>query len=278
MNNVVLSAVGSNGRSTQRENACRRVSLVDGSNLIHRLFHTPRGLNGLADRLHVQLVAIEKATQAKRMVVAFDAPGESWRRAKYPQYKAQRPNKAEGLQDAIDSIVDRLTREDRWEVGYQAGVEADDIIASNCQHAIEVGFQTVIVSNDRDLYQLLSEGYVTQLVAFNTDRGSLINAEWTTYRRFLDEFGFQPSQWPTYRAICGDKSDNVAGVAGINKKGAQDLMQLYPTIEAAIEHRWSLPLTNKQVTALVNSVNSGQFAIMREVCTVRRDVCEEVDA
>jgi 5'-3' exonuclease len=250
------------------------VFLIDGTNWAHKHYHIS-GESGMVGGLENWVRVIDDHFKPKHIAIAFDAPGESWRKQLYPQYKAQRPTKDESLERGLAACVDRLSV-DR-DVMYVSGVEADDLVASRCQHAIDTGHRVVCCSSDKDLYQLLRVDQVTQMTSLRTYRGKLQDAKFFTHAEFVTLFGFLPLQWPQYRALCGDKSDNVAGVESIGSKAAGLLLQRFATVEDAIADQWNCALTGKQLAKLRAAIDDGSYGAMLRVCTLDRkiDLLEE---
>lgn len=250
------------------------VFLIDGTNWAHKHYHIS-GESGMVGGLETWVRVIEEHFKPKHIAIAFDAPGESWRKQLYAQYKAQRPQKDEALERGLAACVDRLSV-DR-DVMYISGVEADDLVASRCQHAIDTGHRVVCCSSDKDLYQLLRAQQVTQMTTIKTYRGKLLDTKYFTAVEFESLYGFLPIQWPQYRALCGDKSDNVAGVDGIGPKAAGLILQRFATIEDAMADKWNCPLTAKQFAKLRAAIDDGSLAAMQKVCTLDRkiDLLEE---
>lgn len=150
----------------------------------------------------------------------FDAP-PSKRAQVYPAYKLNRkrgsltPEEA-ASKYAVAKQIDRLRDELLPEVGFrnvfhQAGYEADDVIASVVQRSVIAPDEAVIVSADKDLYQLLS-GQVTIWNVLPNGKPKLVTAQ-----SFRDEYGIAPRQWIDVKAIAGCTSDNVRGVRGVGE-------------------------------------------------------------
>lgn len=160
-----------------------------------------------------------------RAFVAFDAGRDTFRRDLYPDYKAQRAETPEDLVrqlPAIFALVDALRIPRRAVKGF----EADDLIATlAAAHAAEGG-RTLVVSGDRDLFQVVDDRVTLLYIG-----GGLAKAEEYTPAAMREKAGLRPEQIPDYKALCGDASDNIPGVPGIGPKGALALLERFGTLE-----------------------------------------------
>ncbi len=202
----------------------RVVLAVDGNSLLHRSYHSQA-----ATRLHgadgdpiwavrgllTQLVAAVDRFQPNIVVVGFDDPDVSWRREKWPQYKANRSDKLPTLVRQLAAAADVLRR---LGVGVvvPAGLEADDVLASTARAAAAAGGTTVIVTSDRDAFTLIdAHTHVLRIINGGVECSPLITAE-----RLVLLLGVRPDQYADFAALRGDPSDNLPGVRGIGAKTA----------------------------------------------------------
>lgn len=251
------------------------IVLVDGSNLTTALYHALDGSPpGVLKALKRRIESLANFSQA-HLAIAFDLPGANWRRDLYSAYKAQRDAKDTELAELLAAAVDLL--QEQYEVLALAGIEADDLIASRWQHAIDVGCQVVTVSADKDMWQLLRGGRASQLLGFKTDRGALVSPRWQTRDAFFRDYEFEPERWPLYRAITGDKSDNIAGIAGLGDVAAKAICKRYASFDEAIEDRWKTPLNKKQFAAMEAAVKGGLATTLLSLCTLRKDIDLAID-
>jgi DNA polymerase-1 len=161
------------------------------------------------------------------VAAAFDPPGPTVRHELYPEYKASRDETPEDL-IAQFPYVRRVCEALRVPVLEIEGYEADDVIGTMALKARERGIETVIVSEDKDLLQLVGDG-VTML----SERGGRSTYDTT---RVADKYGVLPESIPDLLALMGDSVDDIPGVKGIGAKGAQMILGEYGDIETAIEH------------------------------------------
>ena len=163
------------------------------------------------------------------LAVAFDT-GKTFRDEMYPEYKATRAKMPDDLRPQIERIrqlvdafnIPRLEME---------GYEADDVLGSAARIAAAQGLGVKIITGDRDLLQL-----VNRSVIVNLPSGSLADAKDYYADDVQDYWGILPEQVVDFKALVGDKSDNIPGVAGIGEKTAASLLQQYQTLEGIYEH------------------------------------------
>src|SRR2546426_99404 len=161
--------------------------------------------------------------------VAFDAPGRTFRHDAYESYKATRTAMPDDLTLQIPYIV-RLCESLRVPIIKEPGFEADDIIGTLVAQAEQAGFDVVIVTNDKDMNQLVTER-VKVLRTERTGEMKMIDA-----RGVEEKMGVPPHQVVELLGLWGDTIDNIPGAPGIGEKGAKQIIQQYGTIENAIAH------------------------------------------
>jgi len=215
----------------------RTLLLIDANSLIHRAFHalphlstsdgTPtNAVFGLAQ----MLLALLAERSPDEVAMVFDAPGATFRHQLWDQYKANRPPMDEALRVQYP-LIDRLVEQMGLVSLHQEGFEADDIIGTLAERARTQGYETTIVTGDRDLLQLLDE-HVTVLV---NSRGTSQMKQYTA-ELFRDEYGLDPARLVDLKALAGDSSDNIPGIPGIGDKTAAKLLAEYGTVEGTLEH------------------------------------------
>ncbi|MGV2980730.1 DNA polymerase I [Camelimonas sp. ID_303_24] len=228
-----------------------QVLLVDGSSFVFRAYfqsmnqdrrYNARPSDGLptgAVRLFcaklLQFVR-DGALGVKPTVLAivFDQSEDSFRRELYPAYKAHRPDPPAELipqfplmREAVRAFGMTPVEMPRW--------EADDIIATYARQASEAGAQTLIVSADKDLMQLVGDG----VTFYDFESGVRGKPGYRPERRLdregvIEKFGVAPEQVPDVQALVGDASDNVPGVPGIGVKTAAQLINEYGDLETLL--------------------------------------------
>ncbi len=175
------------------------------------------------------------------IAVVFDAPGPTFRNELDTDYKGTRketPDIFVPQLPLIHEVVDAL-HIPTLEI---PGVEADDVIATLATRAAADGIDVIIVTGDRDSYQLVSDPHVK--VLYNR-RGV---SDYVLYDEagIFDRTGVTPGQYPDYAALRGDPSDNLPGVPGIGEKTAAKLIAAYGDLEGIFEHLEDLPPKQRQ--------------------------------
>jgi DNA polymerase-1 len=251
--------------------------LIDGYALIYRAFfalitrplRTNRGENTSAAWGVTNFLFRMLDKYRPDYVVWVNDAGDSFRTEAYPEYKSTREKLDDELQADFDTAVERireLLAAFRIPLVEVEHYEADDVIGTLALKAADAGLQAVIVSGDKDFYQLIRPG-VTLL---NPGRGGPagVDETWVTLENAHERLGVPPSQVTDFLALVGDSSDNVPGVKGIGEKGAVQLLGEYPDIEALIaaapglkqkrprealqEHAASARLSKRLVTILTD--------------------------
>lgn len=201
--------------------------VLDVPNLCHRAFHTTGSLSYNGDATGVTygfltaLLSLQEEHATKDVVFCFDY-GKGLREKECPEYKAARRQKYTQRSDEekvaylnLKKEIRRIRDEILPELGYrnilfQKGYEADDLIARTCE-ILPSTDTIIVVSSDKDLYQLLSKN----VLIWNP-----IKRTPYTIRSFKAEFQLASTQWPTIKALAGCVSDGVMGVKGIGEKTA----------------------------------------------------------
>ena len=209
--------------------------LVDGSGYIFRAYHRLPPLTNkhgepvgavygyttmlwkLADELH-------KADGPTHMAVVLDKGSHTFRNDLYDKYKAQRPPPPEDLVPQFPMIRD-ATRAFSLPCIEEAGLEADDIIASYAKAALAQGWSVTIVSSDKDLMQLIAPG----LDLYDTMNNRRLDA-----RHVVEKFGVGPDKLGDVLALMGDSVDNVPGVPGVGPKTAAKLILEHGDLEGVL--------------------------------------------
>lgn len=212
--------------------------LIDGNSLLNRafyatpLFSTRDGLftNGVFGFLKL-LLKIQSELSPKYAVVAFDVHAPTFRHKMYAEYKAGRHPMPEELVVQMPVLKECLSAMG-IKICEKEGFEADDIIGTLSK---KFDVHSVIYTGDRDSYQLVSP---TTDVYF-TKRG-VSDIEKLTNDNFKELTGLVPSQIIDLKALMGDKSDNIPGVAGIGEKTAFSLLNEYSTVEGVYENLSSI--------------------------------------
>ncbi len=208
----------------------KKLLVIDGNSIINRAFYGVRPLT-TKDGMHTNAIygmvnIIEKHLKAVApdyAAVAFDLKAPTFRHKMYADYKAGRRATPEELLMQFAPAKDIL-RAMGLTVVEKEGYEADDIIGTLARSAASDGCEAFVLTGDRDSLQLIGDS-VTVLLCTNTETINFDRAE------FLNHYGVEPTQFVDVKAIMGDKSDNIPGVAGIGEKGALKLISDFETLE-----------------------------------------------
>ncbi len=220
-----------------------RLFLIDGYALIYRAFfalisrplRTAKGENTSAAWGVTNFLLRLLDTYRPDYLVWVNDAGDSFRTEAYPEYKSTREKLDDELQADFDTAVERVSQLlAAFNIPLVAvdGYEADDVIGTLAHQGAAHEIQSVIVSGDKDFYQLIGE----RVALLNPGRGGPAGVDevWVGPENASERLGVPPSQVTDYLALVGDSSDNVPGVKGIGEKTAVSLLTEYPDIEALI--------------------------------------------
>jgi DNA polymerase-1 len=176
------------------------------------------------------LLDIREKFEPDYLAVVFDA-GTSFRDEVYPDYKATREKMPDDLRESL-SRVRSIVEGFNDAVIELDGYEADDVIGTLACKARDAGLEAVIVSGDKDFYQLVGPGI--HLMSPGRGGPGGVAAEWVSEENASEKFGIPPSRVVDYLALIGDSSDNVPGARGIGPKTAVALIEKYPNLDALL--------------------------------------------
>jgi len=221
-----------------------KLLLLDGHSLAYRAFYalptdlaTSSGtVTNAVYGFTSMLVKVLGDERPDHVAVAFDAPGPTFRSELDDTYKAGRRETPDLFKAQLPLIREVLSTLG-IPVIEEPGVEADDVIATLATAASAAGVDVVVVTGDRDTYQLVADPHVK--VLYNR-RGV---SDYVLYDEagILERTGVTADRYPEYAALRGDTSDNLPGVPGIGEKTAAKLVSAYGTLEGIFEHLDDLP-------------------------------------
>ena len=244
-----------------------KLLVVDGNSILNRAFYGIRPLttkDGMfTNAIYGFLTMLEKIkadTAPDRVAIAFDLKAKTFRHEAYALYKANRKGMPEELSMQLQPLKDLLNA-----LGYKIvtceGYEADDILGTLAKSCEENGNECVIATGDRDSLQLVSEKVSVRL-AKNLN-GTMIYTPETVE----EEYGVTPKELIEIKAIQGDSSDNIPGVAGIGPKGATELIQKFKTVEYIYEHIDELDIKENMRKKLIDSKENALISrMLGEIC------------
>jgi DNA polymerase-1 len=193
----------------------------------------------------------------------------------YGDYKATREKLDEELQEDFDRSVERieaLLEAFRVTLVEVEGYEADDVIGTLASRAAEQGIQTVIVSGDKDFYQLIA----ADISLLNPGRGgpAAVEEQWVDASNAVDRLGVPPERVVDYLALVGDSSDNVPGVKGVGDKTARALIAEFEDLDNILAH--AAKVKSKRAREALQRY-AGEARMSRELVTIRRDVPVDIN-
>ena len=255
----------------------RRIfAVIDGNSLMHRAFHAVpptmnapdgRPTNAIFGFLNMFLKMID-AFNPDGVVVAFDKGKPRVRMEMLPQYKAQRPPMDPDLHAQFPMIKELLTALN-VPILQSEGWEGDDILGTMARLGEEAGCDMLLVTGDRDMYQL-----VTEHVNVVSTRKGLSDVAIMTPESVDDLYhGITPALVPDFYGLKGDTSDNIPGVPGIGPKKASALIAQYGSLDEVIEH--ADEVKGKMGENLRAHIDDALLS--RKVATIRTDAPVELD-
>jgi DNA polymerase-1 len=238
--------------------------------MIGRPLRTSRGENtsavwGVANFLHRLFTEYEPS----HVAWVHDA-GTSFREDIYPDYKATREKLDDELQEDFDRSVERIEKLlDCFGVPLVVvdGYEADDVIGTLAAAGAEAGYQVVIVSGDKDFYQLIDEN----IALLNPGRRgpAAVDEQWVELSNANERLGVAPTQVVDFLALVGDSSDNIPGIRGIGEKTARKLIEAFGDLDTILARAGEIKGKRAREGLLAHA---DAAKLSRELVTIRRDV------
>lgn len=253
-----------------------KIIIIDGNSLINRAYYamqrpmiTKTGLytQGVYGFLNM-LNKIKNEYKPDYLTVAFDSKAPTFRHNEYSEYKAGRKKMPPELAMQIPLLKEILGAM-KIKILEMDGYEADDIIGTIAKKAEEEGFDTIIITGDKDELQLATER--TKVVI--TKKG-ISEFELYDEAAMIEKYGFTPSQFIDYKGLMGDQSDNIPGIPGIGEKTARKLIQEFGNIVNLINN--TDKISAKAIKEKIEE--NAQLAMMcRRLATINTEVPVEID-
>ena len=249
-----------------------KLVILDGNSIVNRAFFGIRQLNAPdgtpTNGVYGFLAILQKLIDSEKpdsVCVTFDLKAPTFRHLRYEGYKAQRKGMPEELavqmpvlKEVLDSMgIMRLEKE---------GYEADDLLGTVGRICEKEGWECRIVTGDKDSFQLISD--TTHICHVKSRMGQTETKEYTP-ELFREEYGFEPVHIVDLKALMGDSSDNIPGVAGVGEKTAMDLIQRYTTIDYIYEHLDELEIKDGVRKKLREGRESAEMSF--ELATICRE-------
>ena len=247
-------------------NKQNRLILIDGSAYIFRAYYglppmnrsdgTP--INAVFGFTNMLVKLIEDYRDDK-MIVVFDAARENFRNEIFKDYKANRGETPEDLIPQFEIIRECVDAFNIPQIEIE-GFEADDIIATYCELAQKEKIQSIIVSSDKDLMQLVSEN-VTMLDPMKNKKIGI--------DQVIEKFGLPPEKVIQIQALTGDKVDNIPGAPGIGPKTALTLIEEFGDVQSLIKNATKIP-QEKRRNVILDSKK--EILISLELVKLKKDI------
>jgi DNA polymerase-1 len=213
--------------------------IVDGDNLAHRAYHSiPKSVKGAGGRPINAIVGwtnmvlyLWETERPRAIFSAWDTLGvETYRHRLWPGYQAGRVFDR-AIIEQLD-VLPQVAAAFGFGVGKQPGYEADDFMAAAAAAETRRGGHSLIVTTDRDAYQLASD-----TITVLAPRAGIRDLVRIGPQQVVERLGVLPEQVPDYKALAGDSSDNIPGAKGIGPKAAADLLLRYGDLEGVLAAR-----------------------------------------
>ncbi len=251
-----------------------RLFLIDAYALIYRAFFAfisrpltnSKGENTSAPFGFANfLIEIRDKYQPDYLAVVFDA-GNSHREKVYPEYKATREKMPDELRASLPRVRELVAGFNDALVELD-GYEADDVIGTLAVKARDAGLEAVIVSGDKDLYQLVGPG----VHLLNPGRGGPagVAPEWVDESNVHEKFGVSASRVIDYLALIGDSSDNIPGAPGIGPKTALKLLEAYGSVDEVLAHAGEISAKRARESLLENA---DKVRLSKQLVTIMTDL------
>lgn len=216
----------------------KKLVIIDGYSLLFRAFFGTRYLstsdgrptNALFGFVSMLYNILEKV-RPDSLLIAFDAPGKTFRSEAYEEYKGTRSETPNELRFQLSTSRQLISALGIPQLEL-AGFEADDVIGTVTARAEANGYESVIVTGDLDSLQLVDD-HVTVMTT-RTGVTDVVNYD---VAAVFERYGFGPELLPDYKALVGDTSDNIPGVPGVGPKTASKLIADFGTVENIIERK-----------------------------------------
>jgi DNA polymerase I len=255
----------------------KKLFLVDAMAHIYRAFYAPMnrmnapsGIPTKVPFLFANIVRrLLKDYQPEYLAIVFDTRKPTFRDKLFEKYKAQRPPMPDEMSVQLP-YVRRLCEAMRMPILELDGYEADDVIGTMAKKAAASKIDVLVVSNDKDMMQLVNPGVrILRTGSGGAKADTIVDAAKVT-----EILGVPPEKVIDLMALLGDNVDNIPGAKGIGEKGATELIQKYGSVESALDH--ADEVTNKRYREALQQQRE-QVMMSKQLATIDLDVPLEVD-
>src|SRR5436309_4930992 len=255
----------------------KRLFLVDAMAHIYRAFYAPmlrmNAPSGMPTKVPFLfnniLKRILKDYKPEYLGIVFDPSGPTFRDKIFEQYKAHRQPMPDEMRVQLP-YVKKLCEAMRMPILEMAGFEADDVIGTLAKKAAESNVEVLVVSNDKDMMQLVGRNVRTLRTGSGGAKADIIVDE----KKVEEILGVPPEKVIDLMALLGDTVDNIPGAKGIGEKGATELIQKYGSVENALDH--AAEVSNKRYREALQQQRE-QVMMSKQLATIAKDVPLELD-
>ena len=237
-----------------------KLLIIDTFNFLHRAYHAVYGVTSM-------LITVLTTHKPDYLVAALDSKEPTFRIEDFTGYKAHRKPMEDDLSVQIPKVFEILDAFDIKQIVVN-GYEADDVIGTIVEKFKNKDLEIVVISNDRDLWQLISDK-VTVMIPKGPGQDEFIGPEEVVTRMEL-----VPSQIPDYKGLRGDPSDNIPGVYGVGEVMAKKLIKEYQPTLVAIEKLFEVTPESLQKKL---AANAEEAVMSKKLATIISDVPFDVD-
>ncbi len=256
----------------------KKLLIIDGNSILNRAYYGIRPLtapdgtptNAVYGFLNILLKHLDEESY-DYLCVAFDVKEKTFRHKRYELYKAQRKPAPEDFLVQLPLMKEVLVAMNCMCMELP-GYEADDIIGTVSKICDQSGVECNILTGDKDDLQLISDNTTVKLVVTRMGRTTT-----TDYHpeQFREKYGIEPSEFIDVKALMGDASDNIPGVAGVGEKTAMSLIQNYKNIDYIYEHIDELEIKEGVRNKLKNDRDNAYLSY--ELATIDRNAPIDFD-
>ena len=245
-----------------------KLVIIDGNAIVHRAYHALPPMSTQDGQptnavygFFSMLLKLLSDLNPKYLIVCFDRAKPTFRKQLYVGYQATRPKMSDDLVPQM-SLVHKVLDEAKIAHFGIDGYEADDLIGSFSKQSKELNLETIIVTGDRDLLQLVNSKVKVLAPILGITKMVLYDEE-----KVEEKYGLKTSQFIDYKALVGDASDNYPGVSGIGPKTASQLLKKYGDFENLYTHISELP----ENLSIKLAQDAEQAALAKKLATIVTD-------
>ena len=251
----------------------KKFYVIDGSSYLYRAFYAIRGLsNSKGEPTNAvygvtnMMLKLFKDVNPEYLCVCFDLPEPTFRHKDFAEYKSHRKPTPDALIEQIPKVKEVISS-----LGIEclehAGYEADDLMAAIAKEAQKEGFETYLITGDKDILQLVDSSIFVMRVSSN---GTEIYDE----SKVIEKYGVSPNHFPDFIGLMGDSVDNIPGVPGMGEKTSRALLEEYGDLDNLLAHSNELK-SKKQKELLIQYADQARQS--RELARLNPEIPLEIN-